>query len=61
MLQFTGKVVGIDPGLGAVIGVIFRAVIHETEPQPDTGHHMADINNDEDETGETTEIILSLL
>jgi hypothetical protein len=33
----------------------------ETEPQPDTGHHVAYINNDENEASKTTEIVLSLL
>ena len=33
----------------------------ETEPQPDTGHHVAHIDNDENEAGKTTEIVLSLL
>jgi len=69
VFKFTGEVVGIDPGLRTIIFLTRTipfcvnsfAIFLETEPQPDTGHHMTDVNDYENEASETTEIVLSLL
>ena len=67
MFEFAVKIISKDPRLSAIFlkltcGSIFSlAVLLETKPQPNTGHHVTYVNDNEDKTGKATQIVLSLL
>jgi len=65
MISFVIEFVGKNPRLCAVFfdirSIRITAIINDTDHKPNASHDMAQINNVQDKSSETGQIVLSLL